>query len=61
MKNPKSVRESLSKEKLRQAEEMILSAKDYRLKRLMRLMLSISYDDLFFLEQVLCCMIDDEE
>ena len=61
MKNPKSVRESLSKEKLRQAEEMILSAKDYRLKRLMRLMLSISYDDLFVLEQVLCCMIDDEE
>lgn len=61
MKNPKSVRESLSKEKLRQAEDMILSAKDDRLKRLMRLMLSISYDDLFFLEQVLCCMIDDEE
>lgn len=53
MKYPKSVRESLSKEKLEQAEKMILSAEGYRLRRLMRAMLSMTYDELDLIEQIL--------
>lgn len=56
MEYPKSVRESLSKEKLQQAEEMILSADNDMLKRLMMAMLEMSYDELNFIEQVLNVM-----
>ena len=56
MKGSKSVRESLSKEKLQQAEKMILSADNDRLKRLMIAMLEMSYDELYFIEQVLDIM-----
>ena len=61
MKYPKSVRESLSKEKLQQAEKMILSAENDRLKRLMIAMLEMSYDELDFIEQVLDIMENDNE
>lgn len=56
MKGSKSVRESLSKEKLQQAEKMILSADNDRLKRLMIAMLEMSYDELYLIEQVLDIM-----
>lgn len=61
MKGSKSVRESLSEEKLQQAEKMILSAKGYRLKRLMKAMLAMSYDELNLIEQILNSMVDDNE
>lgn len=61
MKGSKSVRESLSEEKLQQAENMILSAKGYRLKRLMKAMLSMSYDELDLIEQILNSLENDNE
>lgn len=61
MKGSKSVRESLSEEKLQQAEKMILSADNDRLKRLMIAMLEMSYDELDFIAQVLDIMENDNE
>lgn len=61
MEYPKSIRESLSEEKLKQAEEMILSAKGYRLKRLMKTILSMTYDELYFIEQILKSIDNDNE
>lgn len=46
MKNQKSIRETLPKEKLKEVEKMISSTKDQTAKKLMEQMLFMTYDEL---------------
>lgn len=50
MKNQKSIRETLSKEKLKEVKEMIASTKNKKTKYLMKQMLSMTYEELEFLK-----------
>ncbi len=46
MKNQKSIRENLSKEKLKEVEAMISATKDPKAKHLMKQMLFMTYEEL---------------
>jgi hypothetical protein len=53
MKNQKSIRETLSKEKLKEVEEMIASTKNKEVKHLMKQLLFMTFEELNALKKEL--------
>lgn len=58
MKKQKSIRETLSKEKLKEAETMIANAKDPTVKHLMKQMLFLTHEELAVIKREMEKMID---
>lgn len=58
MKKQKSIRESLSKEKLKEVEAMIAETKDPTAKKLMKQMLFMTYEELAFIKREMEKMIE---